>query len=91
MVLFAVINEKHLSIKQVPEPCTYDHLTCMYMYTQAAFNLLVLWNESDAILLVMSFSLILLGVEYVKVILKDGRMVGAILIGDTDLEVRLNS
>lgn len=63
----------------------------MYMYTQAAFNLLVLWNESDAILLVMSFSLILLGVEYVKVILKDGRMVGAILIGDTDLEVRLNS
>ena len=85
-----MINEKHLSIEQVPEPCTYDHLTCMYMYTQT-FNLLVLWNESGAILLVMSFSLILLGVEYVKVILKDGRMVGAILIGDTDLEVRLNS
>ena len=27
------------------------------------------------------------GMEYVKVILKDGRMVGAILIGETDLEV----
>ena len=28
------------------------------------------------------------GVEYVKVILQHGRMVGAILIGDTDLEAR---
>ena len=30
----------------------------------------------------------LLGMEYVKVILREGRMVGAILIGETDLEVR---
>ena len=29
----------------------------------------------------------LTGVEYVKVLLQDGRMVGAVLIGDTDLEV----
>ena len=27
------------------------------------------------------------GEEYVKAVLKDGRMVGAILIGETDLEV----
>ena len=27
------------------------------------------------------------GVEYVKAVLKDGKMVGAILIGETDLEV----
>lgn len=28
-----------------------------------------------------------IGVEYIKVILQNGRMIGAILIGDTDLEV----
>lgn len=28
------------------------------------------------------------GVEYVKVVLVSGRMVGAVLVGDTDLEVR---
>ncbi len=28
------------------------------------------------------------GVEYVKVVIEDGRVVGALLIGDTDLEVR---
>ena len=28
------------------------------------------------------------GVEYIKVVLVSGRMVGAVLIGDTDLEVR---
>ena len=28
------------------------------------------------------------GVEYIKVVLTSGRMVGAVLIGDTDLEVR---
>ena len=27
------------------------------------------------------------GEEYVKVVLRDGRMMGAILIGETDLEV----
>ncbi len=32
----------------------------------------------------------LLGVEYIKVVLKDGRMVGAVLIGETDLEVWLH-
>ena len=30
-----------------------------------------------------------LGREYIKVILQNKRMVGAILIGDTDLEVKL--
>ena len=30
-----------------------------------------------------------LGHEYIKVILQNKRMVGAILIGDTDLEVKL--
>ena len=30
---------------------------------------------------------VLLGVEYVKAVLRDGRLVGAILIGETDLEV----
>ena len=29
----------------------------------------------------------IIGVEYVKVVLQDGRMVGAVLIGETDLEV----
>ncbi len=28
------------------------------------------------------------GVEYVKVVLVSGHMVGAVLVGDTDLEVR---
>jgi NAD(P)H-nitrite reductase large subunit len=28
-----------------------------------------------------------IGMEYVKVVLQKGRMVGAVLIGDTDLEV----
>ena len=30
-----------------------------------------------------------LGHEYIKVVLQNKRMVGAILIGDTDLEVKL--
>lgn len=34
----------------------------------------------------MALISVLLGVEYVKAILKDSRMQGAILIGETDLE-----
>ena len=40
---------------------------------------------------VLHFQLLLsspAGCEYVKVVLQGGRMVGAVLIGDTDLEVR---
>ena len=33
------------------------------------------------------YSLLRIGMEYIKVILQNGRMVGAILIGETDLEV----
>ena len=29
---------------------------------------------------------VVVGVEYIKVVMKDGRMHGAVLIGDTDLE-----
>lgn len=35
----------------------------------------------------MLISVCVIGVEYIKVVLQQGRMVGAILIGDTDLEV----
>jgi hypothetical protein len=36
---------------------------------------------------VCSYQLIFAGLEYVKVVLQNGRMQGAILIGETDLEV----
>ena len=39
-------------------------------------------HESEA-LCMHTFS----GVEYVKVVLKEGRMMGTVLIGETDLEV----
>ena len=42
---------------------------------------------SPTILKAESTPFLLLGVEYVKVVLQDGRMIGAILIGETDLEV----
>ena len=61
--------------------CTHVVVRNLYVLTLRQTNCITMAMFTIMILILC------IGMEYVKVVLQKGRMVGAVLIGDTDLEV----